>query len=386
MALLLLAACGSSTGTDGNGGGTATLSGTVRESESGATIADATVSAGSRTATTDANGMFQLTQLATGAANVRVKRPGYVQADSAFTIAAGANSHDFTMIPQEIYVLGTTAVFVPAGVGPMRGTIIALGGPYTDGFVTGGQIETSAGGTLAEALFQALGDSLRALARSERVALLGSHTTMVNGASSDNDLFTSLSTAAQLSGHAEITAAPLLMLGFFTGSGEAAGLGLRYPERTVGLLARLPAAVSSLTAPAALAVPAFVMQAQLDTSADNAGVLATFLGNRSRGGLWALAVEPDFGHQPTAGGNTTAVSWIRDALDRRLPTTAGQPLIALDEASGWLGNQTTLNIAAWADYQGDRTVASWILSAPQASSWRKFGGGDSDSTPGGNGN
>jgi pimeloyl-ACP methyl ester carboxylesterase len=371
-ALLLLVACGSSTGTDGNGGGTATLSGTVREAQSGATIADAKVTAGSRTATSDATGQFQLTGLATGAANVQVKRPGYELAEASVTIAAGANSHDFTMSPQEVYVLGATAVFVPAGVGPMRGTIIALGGPLTNGFVTGGQIETG-NAPLAEALLQALGASLRELARTQRVALLGNAGTPPNSAGSDNDFFASLGSAALLSGHAEITNAPVLILGLGEGGTEASGLAARHPERAVGLLAWLPPGVASLTSSAALAVPTFVMQAALDGSVDNAGVRTTFAANRSQGGLWALAVEPNVSHQPTATGNATVITWMGEVIDRRLPATAGQPLVTLDEASGWLGNQTTLEIAPWADYQGSRTMASWFLSQSHANAWKSFG-------------
>ena len=369
LVLLLLADCGDSSGPAED----ATLSGTVREAGSSAALADATVSVGARQATSDANGRFELTEVPIGAATVRATRPGYLPAEAAVTVTAGANSHDFTLTPQEIFVLGTNAVYVPAGVGPMRGAIVALGGPNTRGFVTGESLEVT--NPDLEMSLQALGASLRALARSAHVALLGSSTTgMENSATSDNALFTALSTAALTSGHAEIAAASVLMFGLSGGAPEAAGLVSRHPERAIGLLERVPVDVTALTASAALAVPTFVMQAELDEVVSNTVVLATFSGNRSLGGLWALAVEPEVGHHvATSRGNTAAISWITTALTLRLPATPGDPLIALAEPAGWLGDQTTLEIAPWADYLGDRAAASWLLSQSAAASWKDLG-------------
>ncbi|HUF35091.1 MAG TPA: carboxypeptidase-like regulatory domain-containing protein [Gemmatimonadales bacterium] len=381
LVLLLLAACGDSSGPDGGGpgpdggGGGATLSGTVRAAGSAAALGDATVSIGARQATSDAEGRYELTDLPTGATTVRAERPGYMPAEAAITITAGANSHDFTLTPQDIYVFGTNAVYVPAGVGPMRAAIVVLGGPVASGFVTGERLAPADAPPDLEPGLQALGAGLRALARSARVALLGSKTTgMGNSITSDNALFQALRTAAQMSGHPELADAPVLMFGLSGGGPEAAGLASRHPERAVGLLVRVPSDVTALTASAALAVPTFVMQAELDEVVDNTRVRTTFSGNRSRGGLWALAVEPAVGHRVASTlGNGVAISWITTALELRLPTTSGEPLIALDEPSGWLGNPTTLEIAPWAEYPGDRSAASWLLSESAATSWKDLG-------------
>jgi Carboxypeptidase regulatory-like domain len=373
LVLLLLAACGDSSGPDGGGAG-ATVSGTVRAASSLAALADATVSVGARQATSDANGRFELTEVPIGAATIRAERPGYFPAEEAVTITAGANSHDFALTPQEIYVSGSNAAYVPAGVGPVRGAIVVLGGPVTSGFVTGERIAPANNPDL-EVSLQALGASLRALARSKHMALLGSSITgMGNSATSDNALFAALGIAAQLSRRAEIAEAPVLMFGLSAGGPEAAGLVSRHPDRAIGLLERVPVGVTALTAPAALAVPTFVMQAQLDVVVDNAAVRTTFSGNRALGGLWALAVEPGVGHSEASGrGNAAVISWISEALAFRLPATSGDPLIGLAQSSGWLGNQATFEIAAWADYPDDRTAASWLLSQPAAVSWKELG-------------
>lgn len=372
LLLLLTTACGGGGPSGpGGGGGDATLSGTIRAAGSSTALANATVSAGARTATSDANGRFELTDLPTGAATVHVERPGYLTAEAVVTIAAGANSHDFSLSVQEIYRISAIAVYVPPGNGPIRGTIVTLGGPNTSGFVTGEPITNGSIPELELGL-QALGASLRALARSKRMALLGSATiAMANNSTSDAIIFAALGTAAEESDHPEITSAPVLMFGLSAGGPEAAGLVSRHPERSIGLLERVPVSVSSLTTTETLAVPAFVMLAELDAVVNNAAVRATFTENRSRGGRWALAVEPQVDHSTASSkGNDAAINWIGNALDLRLPATPGQPLIELDQPSGWLGNQATLDVAPWADYLGDRTAASWLLSASQAAAWK----------------
>ncbi len=289
-------------------------------------------------------------------------------ATTTISISPGANTHDFALTVNEIYEFGSSAVYVPAGVGSMRGVIVVLGGPITSGFVTGDSIVPPPGDPVLEASLQALGSSLRALARSAHVALLGRTASLANSPGSDTHIINALGTVAGLSGHAEIAAAPLLMFGLSAGGPESAGLVSRSPGRAIGLMLRVPIDATSLTDPVALAVPTFVMQAELD---NNANALAIFTDNRSRGGLWALAVEPGAVHaQASPEGNAVNIGWIGATLAARLPATAGDPLVALDEQSGWLGNQTTFEIATWAAYTGSRASASWLLSQSLAQSWQ----------------
>lgn len=381
--LMIFTACGGSTDSTGPGGKGTTLTGTVRAAGSAAALAGATVTIGSHTATTEANGHFELTGIATGAVTARAERPGYSASDAALTLSSGSNNHDFPLAPQEVYESGAFAMYVPAGVGPMRGVIISMGGGVTtNGFVTGGPLEPGAGGTLEQSL-QSMGVDLRALAKSAHVALVGTSThSLANSGTSDNALFSAMSTFAGLSGHAELADAPVLMFGLGEGSAsEAAGLASRNPQRAIGVLVRVPFSVPSLTAPAALAVPTLVMLSELDDGAINTSVRATFLDNRSRGGLWGLAVEPGVAHaEATVRGNAANVNWMAMMLTLRLPAHAGDPLIALAETTGWLGNQGTLGIASWAAYVGDRAAASWLATNAAAELWKTLGGGNGPGT------
>ena len=85
-------------------------------------------------------------------------------------------------------------------------------------------------------------------------------------------------------------------------------------------------------------------------------------------------MEPGIDHDDaTSAAGATVLGWISEALGRRLPAAAGDPLVGLIEDSGWLGNQSTLEIAAWADYPGERPEASWLPSRSTAEGWQALG-------------
>ncbi|HEU4830458.1 MAG TPA: carboxypeptidase-like regulatory domain-containing protein [Gemmatimonadales bacterium] len=368
--LASLGACDDSAGPDE---AEATLTGTVRATESSVALAGATVKLGAQTATTDSAGRFELTDIPIGPATLRAERPGYTATEASVTIEAGANSQDLALAAQEIYGSGANATFVPAGVGSIRGVIITLGGPDVSGFVTGERIAPDDRSPELEQTLQNLGASLRQFARSSQLALFGSATVMANSVTSDDAIFGALADVAELSGHPEIAEAPILLMGISAGANEASGMASRQANRTLGLFVRVPSSVSNLASTDALAVPTFVLQAERDEVVSNTGIRETFESNRSRGGLWALAIEPDIGHRnPTSEGNAATINWFRGVLALRLPAASGAPLPAVDKESGWLGNQTSLEIASWAEYAGDRMSASWLLSEAAALVWKRL--------------
>ena len=63
------------------------------------------------------------------------------------------------------------------------------------------------------------------------------------------------------------------------------------------------------------------------------------------------------------------LTWIRTILRRRLPETPSDPLRAIDETSGWLGDRASGEAWHWDKYPGDRTVASWLPSPVTARQW-----------------
>ena len=96
VASLFLAACGGSSPSDPPP--TATVSGVVTAA-TGAVVAGATVRVGSTSATTDADGRFELQNLTAGSATIFASAPGFALRSETVSLNAGANTHDFVLTP-----------------------------------------------------------------------------------------------------------------------------------------------------------------------------------------------------------------------------------------------------------------------------------------------
>ena len=284
----------------------------------------------------------------------------------------GDNSHDIVLSAQEVYSLADFAVYVPAGTKPVRGVIVALGGPETRAFVDGRPITDGSTPDLEEAL-QTFGAQLRALARDSGLAVLGSgRTGLADGGSSDALVLGILQNAADASGRPELSSAPLITLGFSSGGPEAFGLAERQAVRVAAFALIVPVRLEHL---AGVRRPA--------GSRLHHAARARPPGGRAphhRRVSWQprrrCAVEPRRRAGPGHGalsdeGRTVLVNWITTAVGLRLPASAGGALRSVEESSGWLGNQSTLEIAPYGSYGGDPQQASWLPTAATA----RTGGG-----------
>ena len=91
-----VAACGGSS--PGDPAATATVSGVV-EAATGGVIAGASVSIGSATVTTGADGRFELRNLPVGSATILTSAPGFAPRSESVSLSAGANTHDVELTP-----------------------------------------------------------------------------------------------------------------------------------------------------------------------------------------------------------------------------------------------------------------------------------------------
>src|SRR5688572_8585679 len=91
-------ACGGVSDPGGTAATSATLSGIVK-SASGAVIQGATVRIGTVTATTGADGRFQLQNLPLGSANIVITAQGFDEWPENINLVAGTNARDFTLNP-----------------------------------------------------------------------------------------------------------------------------------------------------------------------------------------------------------------------------------------------------------------------------------------------
>lgn len=273
---------------------------------------------------------------------------------------------------REVFQFDAFALYVPARVATARGLILALGGPDTRAFITGGP--TGAPSSELEASLHTLGEDLRKLAANQGLALLGTaQSALPDGPDSDRLLLEAVRAAAVESGRPELASLSVLLYGISSGGPQAAGFAARNPERTAGLVLNGPVSVRAVTSGNAVRVPTCLLLAELDTVVDNVALTEAFEVSRGAGALWTLAVEPGVPHHSLSPAERRlTLEWLRAAAALRLPETSPGPLRDIAESSGWLGNRATGEAAPWATYPGVRNLASWLPSQGTAEDWRAF--------------
>jgi hypothetical protein len=264
---------------------------------------------------------------------------------------------------------GDFALHVPANVNHVRGILLALGGPNTQGFALG----TPFGAPLpaTEASLQELGAMFRDLAAKRGLAILGSRRSgYPNFPATDQLLLDAIAEAAALTGRSDLLDAPILLYGMSGGGNQAWGFTQRNPERVAALFLRVPQTAGPLTGQA-LHVPAYMVLGELDVNVDNAMLIATFEAHRAAGAPWAMAVEPGVPHFVlTPAQREVTVDWMKAIL----PLGNAGPFSQNSPQVGWLGDPTTGEIAPVQTFAGDRSTASWFPTRPLATQWAAFVG------------
>jgi hypothetical protein len=355
------------------------VSGTVTDSATGAPIALATViitveDTATKSTATGSDGHFELTGLRVGAATLRCSAHGFATREIQITVAEGSTSRDVSLAPYVGTInLSDFALYVPTSVDRVAGIVLALGGPDTRAFATGGAFGAPV--PEVEASLQALGKSLREMAATYNLAILGtSQASMPNGPESDQLLAQVLDSLAVTSGRPELAYANgnLILYGISGGGPEASGFTARNSENVVGLFLKVPVRAEALTDSYALSVPTYIVLAEQDAIVDNAAVTAVFEANRKAGGLWALAVERGVPHHSLSPlQRQVTVDWIAAIVKNCLPWDwdYGYPCRLNGGAAGWLGERETGTAWPWAAYPGDRAAASWLLDEDTAHDW-----------------
>ncbi|HUT37196.1 MAG TPA: hypothetical protein VNE39_27190 [Planctomycetota bacterium] len=185
---------------------------------------------------------------------------------------------------------------------------------------------------------------------------------------------------APKSGHPELPNLPFAGVGHSAG-GMVSSVMLRTPERTLTTCVSCGwiADPAKLT-PEAAAVPhAFTLGAIPDAFKMLPGIEERFLPARKQGRPWGLAVQWECAHD---WGNSAAffAPWLVAVCEMRIPKDwdplAGPPKLKdVKQDDGWLGDRSTTEgnfatVASWADYQGDKALATWFPSRYVAFVWR----------------
>jgi hypothetical protein len=345
---------------------TGTVTGTVRNSAGGAPIAGATVAIGARSTTSGTDGGFQLDGVTTGTSRLNCSMSGFEEYSENVTVATGVNTHDVTLSVRETYMVGSHVIYVPARATTIRGVIVAIGGPDTrcwaDPRLSCAMPSLDHPDLISR--LQQTGSSYRMLAASLGLAVLG-------GRMGTEDVIDALSVAAVVTQRPELATAPFLVHGMSGGGPAAYRLVMGNPGRAAGLILRVAAPFPPADPGPARSLPALLIIAGADDPQLNSFNRGVYSAHRDAGGLWAFAEEPGAPHLSlSTSAQDLYLAWIASVLEQRLPATPGGQLRTIDEESGWLGNLATFDIASWADYGGERSMAAWLPSEVAATRWR----------------
>ena len=202
-------------------------------------------------------------------------------------------------------------------------------------------------------------------------------------------LFEKLTSFGKTSEHPELEHAPLFLYGHSNGTGFSAIFPSYAPERVWGFVSMRPGITFQVYQPNAAQVPGLVIFGEDDgffarpSREENLAVVPTLRKNHNA--LWNIAVEPKAGHGPGDKTWPLVFSFLRHTFAGRVPANADArhasvKLNGLATEQGYLGRNwdsfkggyQTLMTAPFADFKGDKAIASWLINAAYAADWQAF--------------
>ncbi|MBF5043387.1 MULTISPECIES: carboxypeptidase-like regulatory domain-containing protein [Myxococcaceae] len=366
LSALVVTACGE--------GPTATVSGTVRTS-TGAAIAGASVTSGSVTATTDADGRFELQRLPVGRVTLSTSAPRFDARSEDLSLVEGSNAHDVVLLDQTLFTHGEVRAYLPLGVAQYRAAIVflpglkdpATGNPLDSRDLVSGTWKGKCSIWCSPSVMEEVRQRSLALAGGQ-VALVGT-TTLVEQPASYETLLTALSALGTQSLHPELESIPLLFVGHSMGGCTAYGFSRAHGARVAGFITMKGACHDLGPAQAAASVPGYFLVGGADEDYRRENITAVFEAGRAAGAPWAVSVDA-LGHDPMADLEQM-FDWMDTVLTARLPESAGAPLRAVTETAGWLGDRETGAISTYACYGSTPSSASWLPSEETALHWQE---------------
>ncbi len=170
----------------------------------------------------------------------------------------------------------------------------------------------------------------------------------------------------------QLSTLPLLMWGHSAGGSFSYGFSAYMPERVVCFAALKGGTYFSTQGSENRNIPALMIAGEYDV--DNLeSSKSWFLKKRVEGGIWCFAVEPNSGHRVDRS-NKFVIPFFRSAMEKRLPLkpSDSSELLLIPEETGWLGNLENFDIAAYAEYSGDKVKTAWLADENIAKIWQLF--------------
>ncbi|MEW5927206.1 MAG: carboxypeptidase-like regulatory domain-containing protein [Gemmatimonadota bacterium] len=376
VASVAVAACGESD--PARPTATAAVSGVVRAA-TGAVVQGASVKIDGATATTGADGRFELRDLPVGGATIVTSAPRFDPRSESVSLNEGANVHEVVLEHQTLFTYQNAVAYLPPGRPEYKAAIVFLPGlrdPATGNPLDSRRLVSGASGTgcsiwcLPSELAEVKRRSLELAGGN--VALVGT-TTLLDQPADYEKLLQALSQVGAQSLHPELAGIPVLFVGHSQGGCTAYGFSRAHAARVAGFVTMKGGCHNPGPAGAAATVPGFFLIGRMDEPHRTANITPVFEAGRAAGATWSLSIDA-FGHGPIVDLDLM-FGWIDAVLAARLPATPGAPLRAMTETAGWLGDRSNGAISTYGCYGSTRSSASWLPSRETALGWQRMAGG-----------
>ena len=357
----------------------AALHGVVREDFSGDSVPGATITVGSNSVTAGPDGRFQINGVPVGTPVVTVTAAGFTPYSQNVPTTAPASFVTITVMRADaMFEDGGVLLYLPPGPATIRGIFLHLYGNTNDSRpLLRGQLSFYQGnfaGFVGDVTSYRRG--MLAFARANGLALMGAAVTSVDQRPDTYvKMLEALTSISVQSGRPELAHVPIVVHGMSLGGCIAYEMAVHHPDRVIGFIAAKSPCLALDGAPAR-SVPGYLILGGADPFPGIAEHIAkTYEQNRTKGAVWAFGIERDGGHTMVAN-HALLFNWMTDVVNRRLPAVIipGAPvvLLAVDAATGWLGDQSAFAIAAYRCYGGNASSASWLPSERSAREWQEM--------------
>ena len=194
----------------------------------------------------------------------------------------------------------------------------------------------------------------------------------------------------KLSGHLELSTAPLALWGHSGGGHWCGGIVMTQPGRVAAAWLRsgVPLFETNPERPsikphslpeAALSIPIMCNLGTKEGVTLKDGRFAKvwpanvafFEKVRGSGGLLGVAIDPLTAHE-CGNSRYLAIPWLDKCLSLRLPKEAGKPLRQINLDDVWLAEPTGLTALPATNYKGDPLKAGWLPGKEIAAAWMQF--------------
>lgn len=281
-------------------------------------------------------------------------------------VSAGTFEYDAGPCPDAALSVAKFRIRTPAGDGPLRGTLILLGGRNSDAR------------TMAD------DPAWWALATETRLALMAG---FLKGAGNDHETYQldesgatarllnrAIEALGDASKHPDIGKLPLAFWGTSAGGNVGVAYAWHFPERTICVAAIVAPNGHGPPTAKKIKVPILAIIGKNDRPEWITYAMECY--DSVRGGKvpWTLAFHERRGHSG-AGSQDLARTFLRTTIAQRLdiaPDAQPSPPAPLDLQKGWLGDLETYAIAPYSEFDGNMKNATWLPDKATASAWQEY--------------